>query len=78
MQNKPNFKDAQMNVNLYVTMDYENKHNRTLGQNKPNQSQFLLSSKAKNEIKIACRKIWPHHLNIKNLLFCWEYCLWLL
>jgi hypothetical protein len=23
MQNKPNFKDAQMNVNIYNTTDYE-------------------------------------------------------
>jgi len=29
-----------MNVNLYNTTDYENKWQRTLGENKPNQSQF--------------------------------------
>ena len=39
MQNKPNLPDAQMNVTPYNTTDYENKHNRTLGENKPNQSQ---------------------------------------
>ena len=46
MQNKPNFQDTQMNVNLYNATDYENKRNRTLGQNKPNQSQ----------LKPICRK----------------------
>jgi len=38
MQNKPNFQDIQMNVNLYNTTDYENKSNWTLGQNKPNSN----------------------------------------
>ena len=40
MQNKPNFQDVQMNVNAYNTKNYENKSNRTLGQNKPKQTQF--------------------------------------
>jgi pullulanase/glycogen debranching enzyme len=40
MQNKPNFQKDQMNVNTYNTTDYENKFNWTLGENKPNQSQF--------------------------------------
>jgi len=40
MQNKPNLKDAQMNVSIYSQMNYENISNRTLGQNKPNQSQL--------------------------------------
>jgi len=44
MQNKPKVKDAKMNVNIYNTMDYENKHNWTLGQNKPNQTQFKANS----------------------------------
>ncbi len=29
-----------MNVSIYSQMTYENKRNRTLGQNKPNQTQF--------------------------------------
>jgi len=29
-----------MNVSIFSTKAYENKRNRTLGQNKPNQSQF--------------------------------------
>ena len=40
MQNKPNLLDAQMNVSSILTTDYENKSNWTLGENKPNQSQF--------------------------------------
>jgi len=38
MQNKPNFRKSQMNVNFYSTKDYENKRNWTLGQNKPNSN----------------------------------------
>jgi len=38
MQNKPNFRKAQMNVNPYNTTDYENKSNWTLGENKPNSN----------------------------------------
>jgi len=40
MQNKPNFPKSQMDVNRHNTTDYENKSNWTLGENKPNQSQF--------------------------------------
>ena len=36
MQNKPNFRKAQMNVRPAITMDYENIANWTLGENKPN------------------------------------------
>jgi len=38
MQNKANFRKSQMNVNIYYTRNYENKSNRTLGQNKPNSN----------------------------------------
>ncbi len=38
MQNKPNFRKSQMNLNLYNTTDYENKSNWTLGENKPNSN----------------------------------------
>jgi len=41
MQNKPNFLRSQMNVNIYNTMDYENKSGWTLGQNKPNSNPIL-------------------------------------
>jgi len=30
-----------MNVNIFSQKDYENKSNWTLGENKPNQTQFL-------------------------------------
>jgi len=38
MQNKPNFRKAQMNVNPYNTRYYENKSNWTLSENKPNSN----------------------------------------
>jgi len=38
MQNKPNFRQSQMNLNIYNTTDYENKSNWTIGQNKPNSN----------------------------------------
>jgi hypothetical protein len=40
MQNKTNFRKSQMNVSIFSKMAYENKHNWTLGENKPNQTQF--------------------------------------
>ncbi len=38
MQNKPNYLRSQMNVKSYNTKDYENKHNWTIGENKPNSN----------------------------------------
>ena len=38
MQNKPNFQKAQMNANVFITKDYENISDWTLGQNKPNSN----------------------------------------
>ncbi len=38
MQNKPNFRKSQMNVNSYNTTDYENISDWTIGQNKPNSN----------------------------------------
>ena len=43
MQNKANFRKTQMNVSSFITKDYENKSNWTLGENKPNQTQFMVS-----------------------------------
>jgi len=43
MQNKPNFPDAQMNISYYITEDYENARLRRCGQNKPNQTQPVVS-----------------------------------
>ena len=53
MQNKPNFQKSQMNVTSFYTVEYENKSNWTLGENKPNQSQF---PKGQNERKCLCHK----------------------
>jgi len=39
MQNKPNFLNAQMNVNKVLTKDYENVRLHRRGKNKPNQTQ---------------------------------------
>ncbi len=36
MQNKPNFQKSQMNVNLCLKKNYENKRDWTIGQSKPN------------------------------------------
>jgi len=38
MQNKPNFRKAQMDVNIYYTNVYENISNWTLSENKPNSN----------------------------------------
>jgi len=40
MQNKANFQKSQMNVTSFITKHYENINDWTLGENKPNQSQF--------------------------------------
>jgi hypothetical protein len=45
MQNKPNLLDAQMNVSIFSKMDYENKSNWTLGQNKPNSNPISVKPK---------------------------------
>jgi hypothetical protein len=36
MQNKPNFQKAQMNVNSFITKDYEKRTLGKRGKNKPN------------------------------------------
>ena len=38
MQNKPNFRKAKMDVNIYYTEIYENISDWTIGQNKPNSN----------------------------------------
>jgi len=38
MQNKPNVKDAQMNLSAFIKMTYENTSNWTFGENKPNSN----------------------------------------
>ena len=45
MQNKPNLPAPQMNVTSFYTVDYENKSNWKLGENKANQSQYKANTK---------------------------------
>ncbi|MHC4173187.1 MAG: hypothetical protein ACYTBX_17345 [Planctomycetota bacterium] len=44
MQNKANFRKSQVNVNLYITRNYENKSDWTLGENKPNTKPIQTQS----------------------------------
>jgi hypothetical protein len=44
LQNKPNFQKSQMNLSVCIIIAYENKSNRTLGENKPNQNQYKPNS----------------------------------
>ncbi len=43
MQNKANLLDALMNVTSFYTVDYENERLCRCGQNKPNQTQPVVS-----------------------------------
>ncbi len=53
MQNKPNFRQSQMNVNLTLTKDYRKNDDFTVRINKPNPQN------AKNERKLICyRGLW--------------------
>jgi len=65
MQNKPNLPDAQMNVNSLVIMDYKNKRNWTLSQNKPNQTQFKANSKPISKIPKMSLNIY-HTIDYNN------------
>jgi len=42
LQNKANFRKSQMDVTLNIARDYKKKSKWTLGENKPNQSQFCI------------------------------------
>ncbi len=46
-----------MNANVYVIEDYENETAFRPKKTNPNKANFF---KGQNELKIACRKIWPH------------------
>jgi len=57
MQNKPNFKDAQMNVNIYYTKIYKNETVSGSGKNKPNSNPIKPNFfKGKNECKLTYNK----------------------
>ncbi len=61
MQNKPNLRNAEMNVSEDYTEDYENKSDWTLGENKPNsnpkQSQ---SNPIRSQNKPNSKPIYPY------------------
>jgi len=64
MQNKPNLREAQMNVSKVLTSGYENARLHRRGQNKPNQTQ--LQTQANGFFKILPRlpiitRILPGH-----------------
>jgi len=57
MQNKPNFRKSQMNVNSLITMDYENISDWTLGENKPNSNPIKANfRKAKMNVNLTLTK----------------------
>jgi hypothetical protein len=57
MQNKPNFLISQMNVIIYLQMDYENKRNWTIGQSKPNSNPIKPNlQKAQMNINLTLTK----------------------
>jgi hypothetical protein len=51
MQNKPNFRKSQMNVNAIIIKDYENKTLSRRGKNKPKQTQFKANQSQLKPIK---------------------------
>jgi hypothetical protein len=53
MQNKPNFQEAQMNVNSFLAKAYENKSTFTVPPNKPNQTQSCRGA-APSEVASTC------------------------
>jgi len=57
MQNKPNLLKDQMNVSIFSQMAYENKHNWTLSENKPNQTQFQNTTPKEREEKKVSKKL---------------------
>jgi len=57
MQNKPNLRKSQMNLKFCKQKDYENKSNRTLGQNKPNSNPIKPNLKrAKMNVNLTLTK----------------------
>ncbi len=57
MQNKPNFRKSQMNLSIFSAKDYENKHDWTIGQNKPNSNPIKPNfQKAKMNVNLSLTK----------------------
>ena len=71
MQNKPNFPDAQMNVNMVLTVDYDKKTLGERGKNKPNskpiqtQSNPIKANKMPKQTQYKPKQTqfqrWNHH-----------------
>ncbi len=79
MQNKPNFQKSQMNLKFCKQMDYVNKRDWTIGQNKPNSNPIKANfQKAKMNVNLyviedyrkkddfAVRKNKPNFRNAQN------------
>ncbi len=67
MQNKPNLPDAQMNLKSFHTVDYENKSNWKLGENKANTKPIKPNfQKAKMNVNIYFTKVYD------NILLIWS------
>ncbi len=65
MQNKPNFKYAQINVNSYMKSKYEKLDTWLSGKNKANSNPIkpnLVRRRRIPKAKIACQKIWSNFL----------------
>jgi len=57
MQNKPNFQDVQMNVNIYYTKVYKNETAFRRGKNKPNSNPIKPNfHKAKMNVNLTLTK----------------------
>jgi len=62
MQNKPNFQKSQMNVNTFVTMNYEQRTMNYEIKNKPNSNPIQTQFKAKtnpiqSQLNPTCRGV---------------------
>ena len=72
MQNKPNFRKSQMNVNIYYTMDYKNIIPLAGQKNKPNcrkskndaKSVFTMDYRKKDDFSVRINK--PNFRNDKK------------
>jgi len=65
MQNKANFRKAQMNVNSLITKDYRKNDDFAAQKTKPIQSQSKPISKAKKY------SLWPDYLFSRFSLWLW-------
>jgi len=69
MQNKPNFRKSQMNVNKVLTKDYENKTLGERGKNKPNSNPIKPKTNPKQTQYEPNQTQFPKSQNVLKLLF---------